>query len=475
MGSSARILVVDDEASLRHMMEVLLRRVGHEVALASGVREAREILDGSQVPYDLVVTDLMMADGTGLDVIDRARGISNDTQLIVVTAHGSVETAVEAMRRGAYGYLEKPLSVSTARAVVEKALEKRDLLRTNASLRTIVRSMHPAPEGGALIGKSSAFQAAMTLARRVAPSRAGVLITGQTGTGKELFARAIHQWSDRKEGAFLVVNCGALPENLMESELFGHEKGSFTGATARHEGMFRKADGGTLFLDEVGELPMSLQVKLLRALQERKIRSVGGTQEVAVDVRIVAATNRDLAQMVKEKTFREDLYYRLNVLRIHLPPIAERKEDLETLIEHFRLKFTQDQGKPSLSFAPEALRAMLSYAWPGNVRELENAVERAVTLAQGVIHVDDLPPELLGTSMRSATEPVSLPAQGLDLEATLERIERSLIRQALERSGGVRTRAAQILGLTFRSLRYRLQKLGMANDAQGEPEPEGES
>ncbi len=470
MGSSARILVVDDEASLRQMMEVLLRRVGHEVALASGVHEAAEILTGSQVPYDLVVTDLMMADGTGLEVIDKARGVSNDTQVIVVTAHGSVETAVEAMRRGAYGYLEKPLSVSAARAGVEKALEKRELLRTNASLRTIVRSMQPAPEGGALIGRSPTFQAAMALAHKVAPSKASVLITGQTGTGKELFARAIHQWSDRKDQPFLVVNCGAIPENLMESELFGHEKGAFTSATSRHEGVFKKADRGTLFLDEVGELPMSLQVKLLRALQERKIRSVGGVQEVPVDVRIVAATNRDLPQMVRDKTFREDLYYRLNVMRIHLPPISERREDLETLIEHFRLKFTQEQGKPNLTFSPEARRAMLGYAWPGNVRELENAVERAVTLAQTVIHVDDLPPEVLGPSMRGAAEPIGLPAGGMDLEATLERIERSLIRQALERSGGVRTRAAQILGLTFRSLRYRLQKLGMANDSQGEVE-----
>ena len=468
MASPARILVVDDEASLRQMMEVLLRRVGHEVSLASGVREASEILEASPVPYDLVVTDLMMADGTGLEVIDRARAVSNDTQVIVVTAHGSVETAVEAMRRGAYGYLEKPLSVATARAIVEKALEKRELLRTNASLRTIVRSMQPTTEGGALIGKSPAFQAAMQLAKRVAPSKAGVLITGQTGTGKELFARAIHQWSDRRDQPFLVVNCGAIPENLMESELFGHEKGAFTSATSKHDGVFRKADKGTLFLDEVGELPMPLQVKLLRALQERKIRSVGGVAEIPVDVRIVAATNRDLAQMVKEKTFREDLYYRLNVMRIHLPPIAERREDLETLIEHFRLKFTQEQGKPSLSFSPEALRAMLSYAWPGNVRELENATERAVTLAQTVIHLDDLPPDVLGGTGRGATEPVSLPAEGLDLENALERIERSLIRQALERSGGVRTRAAQILGLTFRSLRYRLQKLGMAGEGDAE-------
>ena len=462
MASSARILVVDDEASLRQMMEVLLRRAGHDVSLASGVAEATEILRGSPAPFDLVVTDLMMADGTGLDVLTASQGVSTQTQVILVTAHGSVETAVEAMRRGAYGYLEKPLSVATARAWVEKALEKREILRSNTSLRMIARSVQPDPSAGSLIGRSPAFKAAMELARRVAPSKAGVLITGQTGTGKELFARAIHNWGERKDNPFLVVNCGAIPENLIESELFGHEKGAFTGAIAKHEGVFRKADTGTLFLDEVGELPLTLQVKLLRALQERKIRSVGGVQEVPVDVRIVAATNRDLAQMVRDKAFREDLYYRLNVLRIHLPPLAERREDLEALIEHFRLRFTEEQGKPNLAFSPEALRAMLTYAWPGNVRELENAVERAVTLAQTLIHLDDLPPELLGPPGRTSNEPVTLPADGVDLEATLERIERSLIRQALERSNGVRTKAAQTLGLTFRSLRYRLQKLGMA-------------
>ncbi|MFO0607143.1 MAG: sigma-54 dependent transcriptional regulator [Polyangiales bacterium] len=472
MGSSARILVVDDEASLRQMMDVLLRRAGHEVALASGVEEATEILRASPAPYDLVVTDLMMADGTGLDVLTAAQNVSVHTQVLVVTAHGSVETAVKAMSLGAFGYLEKPLSVATARAWVEKALEKREILRTNQTLRMIAKAVQPDPDGGSLIGRSPAFQAAMELARRIAPSRASALITGQTGTGKELFARAIHRWSDRKDKPFLVINCGAIPEALMESELFGHEKGAFTSAHQRHEGVFRRADGGTLFLDEVGELPLQLQVKLLRALQERKVRSVGGLQEVPVDVRIVAATNRDLAAMVKEKTFREDLYYRLNVLRIHLPPLAERREDLETLVEHFRLRFADEQGKPNLAFSPEAMRLMLRYAWPGNVRELENAVERAVTLAQTVIHVDDLPPELLGDPARAASaEPIVLPPDGIDMEATLERIERSLIRQALERANGVRTQAAKVLGLSFRSLRYRLQKLGMA---QGEPEEAGE-
>lgn len=466
--ASARVLVVDDEPSLRQMMEVLLRRAGHAVELAAGVAEAVERIEGAAAPFDLVVTDLMMGDGTGMEVLDRARQRSPATQVLLVTAHGSVEIAVEAMRRGAYGFLEKPLSVATARAQVDKALEKRVLLRDNASLRRIARSAVPDGSAGVLIGKSPAFQAAMDLVRRSAPSKASVLITGESGTGKELIARAVHASSDRASKPFIVVNCGAIPADLIESELFGHEKGAFTGALSRHVGLFREADGGTVFLDEVGEVPLPLQVKLLRALQERKVRAVGGSQELPVDVRIVAATNRDLAQMVRERTFREDLYYRLNVLRIHLPPLRERTEDLGALIEHFRLRFAAEQGREHLEFSHEALRAMLSYDWPGNVRQLENAVERAVTLAQGhVIALDDLPEELLGTAGATSGE-IVLPEDGINLEATLEQIERSLLRQALDRAGGVRTRAAQYLGLSFRSFRYRLQKIGMGGAELGD-------
>jgi two-component system response regulator PilR (NtrC family) len=480
MSAPARILVVDDEASLRQMMDVLLRRMGHEVEQASGVREARERLDAATTPFDLVVTDLMMADGTGLEVLDHARAISTETQVLVVTAHGSVETAVDAMRRGAYCYLEKPLSVAEARAQVEKSLEKRSLMKDNSSLRIITRGLTPEGGNGSLIGRSATFQTAMDFVRRAAPNRASVLITGESGTGKELFARAIHTSSDRSHGPFVVINCGAIPSELFESELFGHEKGAFTGATNRSLGMFRQADGGTLFLDEVGEVPLPLQVKLLRALQEKKVRPVGGAHEIPVDTRIVAATNRDLAPMVKEKTFREDLYYRLNVLRLHLPPLRERREDLPALIEHFRSRFAAENGRAFVTFSPEALRLMLAHQWPGNVRELENAVERAVTLAQGSTVIrDDLPPELLGAAGFSRPGEMVLPPEGLQLEATLDDIERSLIRQALERAKGVRTHAAGHLGLTFRSFRYRLQKLGMAGaeapagEGEGDPdEPE---
>jgi two-component system response regulator PilR (NtrC family) len=323
-----------------------------------------------------------------------------------------------------------------------------------------------------LIGKSAALQHAMDLVRRAAPSRASVLITGESGTGKEIFARALHAASDRRDKAFVVVNCGAIPEALLESELFGHEKGAFTGAHARREGLFREADGATLFLDEVGELPLSLQVKLLRAIQERRIRAVGANVEVPVDVRIVAATNRDLEADVRAGRFRQDLYYRLNVLRIHLPPLRERQDDLPLLIEHFRARFATEQGRPLLAFAPEAMRALLSYRYPGNVREMENAVERAVTLARGpTIELADLPPEMTGGTAGSSPMPV-LPPEGLDLEAYLADVERSLLSQALARADGVRTRAAAMLALSPRSLRYRLAKLGLADDTDAEdPEP----
>lgn len=461
---AARVLVVDDEPSLRQMMQVMLQRAGHEVVLATDVRSAREVIAGAAVPFDLVVTDLVMPDGSGLDVLDAARSRSDETQVIVVTAHASVETAVEAMRRGAYSYLEKPISVATARAQFEKALEKRLLLRDNASLRALARAAQPIDAGAAVIGRSAALQAAVDLVKRAAPSRASVLITGESGTGKEVFARMLHAESDRRNRPFVVVNCGAIPETLLESELFGHEKGSFTGATHRREGLFREADGATLFLDEVGELPLSLQVKLLRAIQERKIRAVGSNVEVPVDVRIVAATNRDLEAEVRAGRFRHDLYYRLNVLRIHLPPLRERREDLPLLIEHFRARFAAEQGRPLLTFTPEAMRALLNYNYPGNVRELENAIERAVTLARGpAIELGDLPPEIAGAPAGSRGS-VVLPPEGIDLEAYLADVERSLLSQALARADGVRTRAAALLGLTTRSLRYRLAKLGLAGE-----------
>ncbi len=462
---AARILVVDDEESLRQMMQVMLQRAGHEVVLASDVRSAREVVEGAP-PFDLVISDLVMPDGTGLDVLDFVRRRSQETQVIIVTAHASVETAVEAMQRGAYGYLEKPVAMANTRAMIAKALEKRLLLRDNASLRALARAA--SPNGVNIIGRSPAYAAAMDLVRRAARSRTSVLITGESGTGKEMFARVLHAESDRRDKPFVVVNCGAIPEALLESELFGHEKGAFTGAVSRRDGLFREADGATLLLDEVGELPAAMQVKLLRALQERKIRPVGSNQEVSVDVRIVAATNRDLEADVKAGRFRQDLYYRLNVLRIEVPPLRTRRDDVALLIEHFRARYGGEQGRPLVAFSPEAMRALLAYDFPGNVRELENAVERAVTLAHAnTIELVDLPREITGGPATVSLASV-LPEEGIDLEAFLANVERSLLTQALERANGVRTKAAAMLGLSFRSIRYRLAKLGV----DGEPAPD---
>jgi two-component system response regulator PilR (NtrC family) len=312
------------------------------------------------------------------------------------------------------------------------------------------------------------------LLRRVGPSRTTVLVTGESGTGKERVARALHAVSDRRSGPFLVVNCGALPENLMESELFGHEKGAFTGASGRHLGLFREADGGTLLLDEIGELPLTLQVKLLRVLQERKVRPVGGTAEVPIDVRLVAATNRDVEGDVDAGKFRQDLYYRLNIIRIELPPLRARAEDVPALIEGFLARFAAEHGKSVRTIAPDAMRAMLAYGWPGNVRELENAIERAVTLSSGPgIGLGDLPAAIAGSTAGPTPSLLNLPDQGCDLDAILGEAERRLILQALERTGGVRTQAAKLLGVTFRSLRYRLAKLGLAQDDDPTDTPTG--
>jgi two-component system response regulator PilR (NtrC family) len=466
----ARVLLVDDEPSLRQMLRVLLKRSGHEVVEAEDVQSARQCLLSARVPFDLVLTDLIMPSGSGLDVITCAREQCDQTQVIVVTAHATVETAVEAMRLGAYGYVEKPLDLAAARAYVEKALEKRALLRDNGQLRTIARAARPAlPENALLVGKSPALERALEILGRAAATRVNVLITGESGTGKEVFARALHEMSDRKANRMVVVNCGAIPEHLLESELFGHEKGAFTSAHAKREGLFREANGSTIFLDEIGEMPLPLQVKLLRVIQDRKVRAVGASQEVPIDVRIVAATNRDLEVEVRAGRFRQDLFYRLNVLRLALPALRERAEDIPLLAEHFRARFAAEHGRPLLMFSPEALAAIVRYPFPGNIRELENAVERSIALAGGsTIELRDLPPEIAGHEAGS-TAAVVLPDTGLDLERYLEDVERALIAQALSRASGVRTKAAAILGLSFRSFRYRLVKLGLSReDIEGE-------
>ncbi len=458
-GKKPRVLVVDDEAGLRDMLTILFRREGWDVTVASSFIPAVGTIDSAPMPFELVLTDLLMPDGSGLDVLSRAKARSHQTEVIVMTAYAAVETAIDAMKRGAYDFVTKPFATSELRALAHKALEKRALVAENERLRAQVDRAHPKD----LLGKSARMRAVLDLAQRVARSKSTVLVTGESGTGKERVARAIHELSDRHDKPMLVVNCGALPEALMESELFGHDKGAFTGATQKHLGIFREADGGTVFLDEVGELPLQLQVKLLRVLQERKVRGVGQSIETDVDVRVIAATNRNVEEDVKEGKLRQDLYYRLNVLRIELPPLRERAEDVPELAEYFLRRCAAEHGKEISGFSADALRALERHPFPGNVRELENVVERAVALASGsVIGLGDLPESVAGAAAQPTPGLGALPEAGCDLDQVVSELERRLILQALERTGGVRTNAAKLLGVSLRSLRYRMQKLGLA-------------
>ena len=448
---SARILVCDDEASLREMLQILLRREGYRVDAVDGVHAAREQL-GSADPYDVVITDLVMPDGTGMEVLDAVRARSVDTQTLMVTAFATTEQAVEAMRKGAYDYVQKPFRNHELLATLEKALEKRAIVAENQTLRAEVKARWTE---GQLIGKSAAMDRLRDLIKRVANATSSVLITGESGTGKEMVARALHFQSPRAERPFVVLNCGAIPENLIESELFGHVKGAFTGATAAREGLFQAAHGGTLFLDEVGELPPPLQVKLLRVLQDRKVRPVGGTAEVEVDVRVVAATNRDVESEVEAGTFREDLFYRLNVIRIEAPPLRDRPEDIPVLAEYFLQKHSALQGR-RLEFSPEAMRWLAQQPYAGNVRELENIVERGVTLApSNTVNREDLGDTHPSKKAVSLTQ---IPEGRFDLDEYLTQVEKELLFRALDQAEGVRTKAAELLGMSFRQFRYRLAK-----------------
>ncbi len=455
--SHSRILVVDDEPGLRYVLEVTFKRQGHEVVSVPGVRAALEAVRQNPQPFPLVLTDLVMPDGSGIDVLSAAKERSPATEVIVMTAHSTVEAAIEAMRRGAYDFVTKPFSPAEIAAIAEKALEKSSIVAENQRLRAHLERFEPDTREPLWV--SPAMERVGALVDKVAPMRTTVLITGESGTGKERVARLLHQQSGRAAKPFVVVNCGALPEALMESELFGHERGAFTGAAARSIGLFREAEGGTLLLDEVGELPLSLQVKLLRVLQERKVRAVGGAAEVAVDVRVLAATNRDVEADVRLGKFRQDLYYRLNVIRVELPPLRERSQEVPRLADKFVRRFAAELGKEVRGLTADALRALDGYAFPGNVRELENMMERAVALASGpAIGLGDLPVVVAGLPASAAPLLAELPAEGCNLDDVLNEVERRLILQAVSRTGGVRKSAAQLLGVTFRSLRYRLAK-----------------
>ncbi len=451
----ARILVVDDEQSMREFLEIFLRREGYDVQTASDVDTAIVYLESDEI--DLVITDMQMPEKTGLDLILAAHEVAPEAAVIVVTAFGSTDSAISAMKEGAYDYLTKPFKVDELKIVIEKALEKKLLANENRRLRQELRSQS---RDRTLIGHSRVMQEVYDLIALVAETKTNVLVSGESGTGKELVARAIHEQGGRHDKPFVAINCGAIPENLLESELFGHVKGAFTGAVQTKEGLFEAASGGTLFLDEIGELSQPLQVKLLRALQEKTIRRVGDTADRKIDVRIVSATNRRLEDEVAEGRFREDLYYRLNVIQLTLPPLRERIEDIPLLAQHFIRRFADELGKDVEGIDAAVFEVLSTYAFPGNVRELENLVERAVALSHdSVIGLDLLPPAV--TAVRASQTAPRITAKGIDLEDVVADYERSLLVEALVQSGGVKKRAARLLRISFRSFRYRLEKLGV--------------
>ena len=447
-----RILVVDDEPAQLELVGGFLRKRGFDVALAPDGREALQRF--RREPFNLVLTDQKMPGLSGLELIEAVRAQNPETPVIVMTAYGTIETAVAAIKAGAAHYLTKPLNLDELLHRVEQVRERQRLVGENRELRQALGERHRV-EG--IIGESGRMQDVLSLVRRVAASDATVLVRGESGTGKELIAKAIHHASRRAAAPLVRVNCAALPENLLESELFGHEKGAFTGAVASRKGRFELADGGSLFLDEIGDLPLHLQVKLLRVLQEREFERVGSSRPIPADVRVLAATHRDLEALARAGQFRDDLYYRINVVTIALPPLRERREDIPRLIDHFLAGFAAKNGKAIQGLTREARDALLRYDYPGNVRELENLIERAVVLTRDdVIGLADLP--------LSLREPEPAVAEERGLPATVEGLERRMIRDALARAGGVQTAAAERLGISERVLRYKLRKYGLAGD-----------
>jgi len=451
---TAYLLFVDDEPALRSLMAERLAERGFDVVEADSGQRAIELLD--QFAFDIVVTDLRMPDIDGTRVIEAARERYPGIIAIVITGYGTVKDAVDAIKRGASDFIAKPFKFDELVHVLDKAIEQRRLASENAYLRQQLEERYAF---GGIVGRSRPMQQLFHLLETVARSNSTILITGETGTGKEVVARAIHHNSARRAHRFVALNCSAIPETLLEAELFGHVRGAFTGAVGARQGRFEQAHKGTLFLDEVGTMSPALQMKLLRALQEREFERVGDNQTIKVDVRVIAATNSDLARMVAEGTFREDLFYRLNVIAIELPPLRERREDIPLLVKHFLEKFAPGQ---SITVSQGAMRALMAYSWPGNVRQLENAVERAVTFAAGrkEIDVHDLPPEVQASPQPVSPPFVDFPEEGLDLAAYLASIERDLIRRSLERTGGNRNKAAALLRIKRTTLVEKLKRLG---------------
>ena len=461
-----KILVVDDEKSMREFLEIMLRKEDYRISLAPNGEEVLRLIERDI--FDLVLLDIRMPKMDGIAVLKKIKALSPETVVIMITAYASADTAIKAMKEGAYDYITKPFKVEEIKLIIKNALEKRNLQKENTLLKQVIRDRYHFDN---IIGQSSKMLALYDLLDKVGPTKTNILITGESGTGKELVAKAIHYSSPRKDRPFVTLNCGAIPEPLIESELFGHMKGAFTDAIATKKGLFEVADEGTLFLDEISELPLLMQVKLLRVLQDREFKRVGGTEDIRVDVRIIAATNKDLEEAVREKRFREDLFYRLNVIQIKLPPLRERREDVPQLAMHFLKKFSEELNKTISNISSEALQLLLDYDYPGNVRELQNIIERAVALEAN--------PELTAQNLRSYLDDhlqlkkggleLDIPNEGINLEKLVEEIERTLLLKALNRTHGIKKKAAELLGINFRSMRYRLDKYGLNDGADMEP------
>jgi DNA-binding NtrC family response regulator len=447
-----RILVVDDEKSILELLSVVFQKEGYRVRTNLGTPQAFELIEAGE--YDVLISDIKMPQMDGMALLERSRALHPLAPVIMITAYGSVKQAVEALRMGALDYVVKPFEVEELKILVSHGLEERRLREENVLLKKAIRDSSSFDN---IVGKSRSMREVFDLIEKVADTDSTVLIMGESGTGKEMAARAIHAHGRRKDNAFVSINCGALPENLLESELFGHVRGAFTGAVAEKRGMFETAQAGTVFLDEVGEMTPWTQVKLFRVLQERTVRKVGGTDEIPVDVRIIAATNQDLKKRIAEGRFREELYYRLNVISFEMPPLRKRIEDVSLLAGHFLLKHCEKMGRPLKRITPEAMNVLELYPWPGNVRELENLIERIVAVeAREAITAASLPEEFL--SRRTKNETPSGMGPGFNLEDQLDELAKRFIQEAGDRAGGNMSRMAELLGVSYRSLRYLLEK-----------------
>ena len=457
-----KLLVADDEQSMREFLDIMLKKEGYKVSLASNGEEVLKLAERDI--FDLILMDIRMPKLDGIAVLKKIKALSPETIVIMITAYASADTAIRAMKEGAYDYVTKPFKVDEIKLIIRNALEKKNLQKENILLKQVVRDRYHFDN---ILGQSPKMLALYDLLEKVGPTKTNILIAGESGTGKELVAKAIHYNSPRKDKPFVTLNCGAIPELLIESELFGHMRGAFTDAIATKKGLFEMADEGTIFLDEISELPLLMQVKLLRVLQDKEFKRVGGTEDIRVDVRIMSATNKDLEEAVTEKRFREDLFYRLNVIQIKLPPLRDRREDISLLTMHFLKKYSEELNKHITGISPETLRILLNYDYPGNVRELQNIIERAVALES----TQELTPQNLSSyldqqpSLKKGSIDLDIPNEGLDLEKVVEELERNLLLKALDRTKGIKKKAAELLHINFRSMRYRLEKYGLNNGA----------